>query len=174
MTAASVWNLEIDLHAYAMDPPCPLPEVDDSELCLYRGRTVNILRRYLRLSMETGRLPSLLGNLHFRARVSNYPLKTFEDAVIFVLDVEHCLREQDDFSQELLARIVLQEYTPEDAARMLQCSVRSVERRLPEALDELTKTLLFRGILSRSKISPTSCQGSKNGYFPPSPWKDDE
>ncbi len=172
MTSASTWNLE--LQAYAVDPPCPPPEVDDSELCLYRGRTVNILRRYLRLSMETGRLPSLLGNLHFRARVSSYPLKTFEDAVIFVLDVERCLREQDGFSQELLARVILQEYTPEEAARMLQCGVRSIERRLPEALDEMTKTLLYRGILSRSKISPRPCQGGKNGYFLPSPWKDDE
>jgi hypothetical protein len=172
MTGACAWNLE--LQAYAMDSPCPSPEVDDSELCLYRGRTVNILRRYLRLSMETGRLPSLLGNLHFRARVSSYPLKTFEDAVIFALDVERCLLCLDDFSQELLARVVLQEYSLEETARMLQCGVRSVERRLPEVLDELTKTLLRRGILSRSKISPTSCQGAKNGYFPASDWKEEE
>jgi len=37
-------------------------------------------------------------------------MASFEDAVIFVHDVEHCLEELDEFSQKLIAKIVLQEY----------------------------------------------------------------
>src|SRR5689334_1903147 len=35
---------------------------------IYRGRTVAMLRRYMRYSIETGRLPSLLGREFFRAK----------------------------------------------------------------------------------------------------------
>lgn len=38
----------------------------------YRGRTVAMLRRYMRYSIETGRLPSLLGREFFRAKVTSY------------------------------------------------------------------------------------------------------
>jgi hypothetical protein len=61
------------------------------DLWLYRERTVALLKRYLRLSVEVGRLPSLLGREFFRARVTSYRMASFEDAVIFVHDVEHCL-----------------------------------------------------------------------------------
>ncbi len=176
----------VDLQAFAMDPDAPeisvtdvqaetapgyslnsppCPEPDEAELCLYRKRTVHILKRYFNLSMETGRLPSVLGNLHFRARVSAYPTHTFEDNVIFVLDVERCLHELDTFSQELIGCVILQEYTPEDVARRLQCSVRSIERRVPEALDELSKEFLCRGILRRSTSGSESCQEAKNSNF---------
>ncbi len=175
MTAASTWSLE--LLAYAMDPhainppPPPRPEKHPDQeiaLCLYRRRTVKILHRYRALSIEIGRLHSSMGNLTFRARISSYPLTTFEDTAIFVFDVERCLRELDGFSQEIITRVVLQGYTPEATARILQCGWRTVYRKLPEALDEMTKNLLQRGILARSKISPKSCQGGKNGVFPTS------
>ena len=41
----------------------------ESELWIYRDRTTAMLRRYFRLSVELGRLPSLLGREFFsRAR----------------------------------------------------------------------------------------------------------
>jgi hypothetical protein len=58
----------------------------------YRGRAVAMLRRYMRYSIETGRLPSLLGREFFRAKVTSYTVSTFEDRVIFVHDMEKCLR----------------------------------------------------------------------------------
>ncbi|HKU24448.1 MAG TPA: hypothetical protein VJQ54_03195, partial [Candidatus Sulfotelmatobacter sp.] len=58
---------------------------------IYRGRTVGMLRRYMRYSIETGRLPSLLGREFFRAKVTSYTVVTFEDRVIFVHDMERCL-----------------------------------------------------------------------------------
>jgi hypothetical protein len=54
------------------------------DLWLYRDRTVGLLKRYLRYSVEVGRLPSLLGREFFRTRVTSYHAGTFEDAVIFV------------------------------------------------------------------------------------------
>ena len=43
----------------------------------YRGRVVAMLRRYMRYSIETGRLPSLLGREFFRAKVTSYTVVTF-------------------------------------------------------------------------------------------------
>ena len=42
----------------------------DPDLWLYRERTLGMLRRYQRLSVEVGRLPSLLGREFFRTRVT--------------------------------------------------------------------------------------------------------
>jgi hypothetical protein len=52
------------------------------DLWLYRERTVGMLRRYLRISIEVGRLPSLLGREFFRIRVTSYRVSTFEDAFL--------------------------------------------------------------------------------------------
>ena len=60
----------------------------EAELWLYRDRTMGLLRRYRRISIEVGRLPSLLGRELFRTRVSSYHVTSFEEAVIFVRDVE--------------------------------------------------------------------------------------
>jgi len=179
MTSAGLWNMELQAHADdlpwdRLDYEEQEAEGEDTEICLYRGRTVNVLKRYLRLSIQTGRLPSLLGGLHFRARNSSYTLHTFEDAVIFVLDVERSLQELDRSSQEVIARVILQEYTVEQVARRMHCRGRTIERRLQDAVDELTKHLLERGILARSKISPKSCQEAKSGNFPLTDWKEGE
>ena len=107
----------------------------------------------------------MLGGMGFRARISSYPLHTFEDAVIFVFDVERCLGELDKYEYEVLARVILRGEHSEQAAREIHCTSRSVYRTLPETLDKLTKKFLRREILSRSKISPKSCQGVKNGIF---------
>ena len=69
-----------------------------------------MLRRYMRYSIETGRLPSLLGREFFRAKVTSYTVVTFEDRVIFVHDMEKCLDRLDDFSRQLIARHILQEH----------------------------------------------------------------
>jgi len=52
----------------------------------YRGRTMALLRRYFRMSLDIGRLPSLLGREFFRARVTSYRVHSFEDVVILVHD----------------------------------------------------------------------------------------
>jgi DNA-directed RNA polymerase specialized sigma24 family protein len=138
----------------------------DPDLWLYRERTVGMLRRYLRISIEVGRLPSLLGREFFRTRVTSYRVSTFEDAVIFVHDVERSLDRLDAFERKLIGRIVLQEYTQEEAARLLQCGRRTVGRRFPEALDRLSEDFLAGGLLTRLPATDSSrrkpCQGGEN------------
>ncbi|HVO79968.1 MAG TPA: hypothetical protein VMT28_04520 [Terriglobales bacterium] len=150
----------------------------DPDLWLYRDRTVALLRRYLRLSVEVGRLPSLLGRESFRARVTSYRVSTFEDAVIFVHDVERSLERLDRFDQELIAKIALQEYSHEETAQMLGCWRRTVGRRYPEALDELSRVFLEGGLLNRlADAEPRgteSCQGGKSGEIGVSDWEDAE
>ena len=71
--------------------PAPRPWLGQTEMDMwpYRDRTVALLRRYARASVEVGRLPSLLGREYFRAKVSSYPMTSFEDIVIFVHDMDN-------------------------------------------------------------------------------------
>src|SRR2546425_12524226 len=59
----------------------------EAELWLYRDRTMGLLRRYRRISIEVGRLPSLLGRELFRTKISSYHGARFEEAVIFVVAI---------------------------------------------------------------------------------------
>ena len=132
----------------------------EQERRIYRRRTVAMLRRYMRYSIETGRLPSLLGREWFRAKVTSYSVVTFEDRVIFVHDMEKCLEQLDEFSRELIARYILQEHDQVATARLLHCTDRTVRNCIPIALDLLTEILLEAGLLERIESSGrNSCQG---------------
>ncbi len=115
---------------------------DVGGLAFYRKYTEQFLRRYMWTSMQMGRSPSVLGNLVFRGKASHTGLRNFEDAIIFVHDVESCLKKLDDGGRELIARIALQEYTQGEVAVMLGASVRTIMRRYAETLDRLTEILL--------------------------------
>lgn len=127
---------------------------------IYRARTVTMLRRYMRYSIETGRLPSLLGREFFRAKVTVYIVVTFEDRVIFVHDMETCLNQLDEFLRQIIARHILQEHDQEATARLLGCAERTVRSYVPIALDLMTEILLDVGLLERIvPIREKSCQG---------------
>ena len=149
-------EMAMDMAEAAAAPPI------DPELWLYRERTVGLLKRYFRISIEVGRLPSLLGRELFRSRVTAYRMSSFEDAVIFVHDVEKSLEHLDAFERELIAKIVLQEYSHEETARIMGCWRRTVGRRFPETLDRLSEIFLQGGLLARmpmAKKKPVrSCQ----------------
>ncbi len=135
----------------------PAPRVDPKpakvqsrpavSLGFYRKHTESLLRRYLYASMQVGRAPSILGDPVARGWASSRPVRTFEDAVIFVLDIENCLSQLGSLDRELLSRVVLQEYTQVEAAAMLGMSVRTVSNRFPLALDRLTEKLLEASLL---------------------------
>jgi DNA-directed RNA polymerase specialized sigma24 family protein len=97
--------------------------------------------------MQVGRAPSILGDPVARGWVSSRPVRTFEDAVIFVLDVESCLNKLGALDRQMLSRIVLQEYTQAEAAVLLGMSVRTISYKFPKALDRLTEKLLETGLL---------------------------
>ena len=120
------------------------------ELAFYRKYTEGMLRRYVRLSMEAGKVPSLIGQEMFRGRVTNYAVHSFEDVVIFVHDVEKCLARLDDAQQLLIRRIGLQEFTQGETAALTGLSIRTVNRRYSEALDRLTEIFLKLELLRPS------------------------
>ena len=118
-----------------------------ASLGFYRKHTESLLRRYLYASMQVGRAPNILGDPIARGWCSSRPIRTFEDAVIFVLDVERCLNKLGTLDRMLLSRIVLQEYTQAEAASLLGMAARTVSYKFPKALDRLTEKLLDSGLL---------------------------
>jgi hypothetical protein len=129
--------------------PTPQAEAVEPEISLafYRKHTENMLRRYLYASMLVGRTPSMLGDPVARGWASSRPVRTFEDAVIFVLDVERCLDRLSSLDRDMICRIVLQEYTQAEAASMLGMCVRTISYKFPRALDRLTRKLLDADLL---------------------------
>jgi len=147
----------------------------ERERKIYRKRTVTMLQRYMRYSIETGRLPSLLGREFFRAKVTSYTVVTFEDRVIFVHDMERCLEKLDEFSQQLIARHILQEHDRWATARLLNCNEKTVRRLTPMALDMLSEILLDVGLLERiDATSRNPCQGGLEADFSVSACEDDK
>lgn len=173
MMAAQAWSLM----AHTETPAGVLLGETQMDLGPYRGRTIAMLRRYVRASVEVGRLPSLLGRECFRARVTSYRLESFEDIVIFVHDMEQAINKLGPLEQRLLAMNVVEEYTQGEIALLLGCTKRWIEFRVPEAIDDLTRILLESGLMNRmaqSEMHPKTCQGGENGVFSVSDSNDDE
>jgi hypothetical protein len=127
--------------------PATKSPAPDSGLAFYRKHTESLLRRYLYASMQVGRTPSILGEPIARGWATSRPVRTFEDAIIFVLDVERCLNQLGSLDRQMLSRIVLQEYTQTETAALLGMCVRTVSYKFPQAVDRLTEKLLATGLL---------------------------
>lgn len=112
------------------------------EVAFYRKYTEALLRRYMKMSLQMGRVPSVLGIDPNRGRVSSYRVSSFDDAVIFVVDVEKCLKKVSGKAQSVLVRVALQEYTVLEAAKMLGVTEKTVIQHYRQGLDELTEILL--------------------------------
>ena len=121
------------------------------EVAFYRKYTEAMLRRYLKLSMESGRVPSLLGRELFRGHVTSYKVRSFEDVVIFCHDVERCLQGLSVREKELVKRVALQEYSQAEAAAALGISVRTCVLQYRRTLDQLTNEFLRVGMLDPQK-----------------------
>jgi hypothetical protein len=158
---------------YAAETPAP------PDLGIFRDRTCGLLRRYAIISLEAGRLPSLLGRELIRSR-SDTRVPSFEDAVIFIHDVERCLNHLEPWQRRLIACIVFQNYSQREAARALHCTPRTVRNRFPEAVDELTRLFVERGLLRFLIIAPSaagapeSCQEGQSEENPASEWQESE
>ena len=165
MTVPRVWQLMAETDELGAAPWLGEREMD---LWPYRDRTVAILKRYARSSVEVGRLPSLLGREFFRSKVTSYSLASFEDIVIFVHDVERALERLDPFQGKLIAMNVLEEYSRPEVARLVGCPLRTVERVVPEALDRLSQLFLEGGLI-KELVTGTrgakSCQEGKHCNF---------
>ena len=132
--------------------------VPKAELGFYRKYTETLLRRYVQMSMEAGRVPSMLGRSVLGGRASSYRIHGFDDAVNFRLDVERCLLRLTDEEREVIRRVTMQEYTQAEAAALLGICLRTCVQRYGRSLDRLTGILLemrllepFKG-LSRGRV----------------------
>jgi len=76
-------------------------------------------------------------------------MRSFEDTMVFVTDMEHTLDKLDIFDRRLIAMYVLEECRGGEVARVLGCSERTGERLFHEAIDRLSKSLLIRGLLEK-------------------------
>lgn len=142
-------------------PPSVLFGETETDMWPYRRRTVALLRRYARCSIEVGRIPSLLGREFFRSRVTSYTMRNFEEVVIFVTDMEQAVDKLQPIEKKLIAMNTLEEYTQDEIARLISCNVRTVRRLLQDALDQLSRILLAGGLMERL-AGQESCQEGKN------------
>jgi hypothetical protein len=141
----AVANLRPDRRPAAEPEENPLAP----QMAFYRKYTEAMLQRYVRMSMEAGKAPSLLGQEMFRGRVTSYRVRSFEDVVIFLHDVEKSLEKLDLEQQDLIWRIGLQV--------LLGLPPRTVVRRYGMAIDRLTRIFLSVQMLEPLQ----SCQGGK-------------
>lgn len=120
------------------------------ELVACRPYTRALLRRYIRLAADLGRLPSILGGICFRPRYSGSRVRTFEDAVIFVHDVERAFDRVEAAHMEIIAGVILLDYSIPEVALRMGITVQRAERRYASAVDALSAVLLETGLLQRN------------------------
>ena len=129
---------------------------DLSEYSMFRAHSMKLLRHYLRLSLDYGRIPSVLGGEAMRARVSHTKMHTMEDETIFIHDMNRCLKQVlDEEEVRLIALIVFMDYTFEEAASMRKYSIRQTYRMFYDLMDRLTKAFFDREFLNREKLMGT-------------------
>ena len=112
-----------------------------------RTRTMALLHRFLRTAISVGRMPSLFGREIFRTTSQAGPQRAFEDSVLFVCDIEKCLRMLNPLEQRLIAYCVLENRSEWEASRAFHASQGFISRHLAHALDFLYLTFCQRGIL---------------------------
>ncbi|HUD22600.1 MAG TPA: sigma factor-like helix-turn-helix DNA-binding protein [Acidobacteriaceae bacterium] len=155
-----VWAIgtgQIGLMYPVEDPRRPV----EQQMAFYRKYTEAMLRRYVRMSMEAGKVPSLLGQEMFHGNVTSCRVESFDDVVIFLHDVGKCLERLDEEQQHLILRIALQQYTLGETAELMGLKPRTVVRRYGLAVDSLTRVFLGVKMLEPLKC----CQGGGSGYF---------
>lgn len=138
----------------AVQPQVPRARKDETpavEVRFYRKYTEALLRRYTQMTMEAGRVPSMMGRDILGGKASSYRIHGFDDAVNFRLDVDKCLRKLEKTERDVLRRVAMQEYTQAEAAPLLGISLRTCVERYGASLDRLTGILLEARLLEPFK-----------------------
>lgn len=129
----------------------PRPHLHVLRPDFYRKYTEALLRRYVRMSMEAGKVPSLIGQEMFRGKVTRYRVASFDDVVIFVADIDRCLQRLAEEHRIVLEHMALQQFTVRETAKLMHIPPMSVIRMYGPALDELTRIFLEARILEPIK-----------------------
>ncbi len=127
-------------------------EAPKIEVGFYRKYTEAMLRRYMQLTMEAGRVPSGIGRSVIGGKASSYRIHGFDDAVIFRLDMEKCLRRLEASELEVVRRVAMQEYTQAEAAALMGICLRTCVQRYGKSMDRLTNILLEARLLEPFKM----------------------
>ena len=147
----------------AAEPKRNRPRMVRPELAFYRSHTEGMLRRYISMSLESGRVPSLLGKEMFRGNVTSCQVHGFDDVVIFIHDMENCIARLDACEQRLIRRIAVQQFTLREVAEMVGNTRKTVLQQYNEAINRLTGILLDVRLLEPFADYQTSCQGGEQG-----------
>lgn len=125
----------------------PVQEPEEIELYFLRAHAHGLLRRYLYASMQPCRVGSTLRDPVGRGWVSSRPIMCFEDAAIFVHDMEKCIKALPSLDRDILNRVVIQEYTQTEAAVLLGMAARTMSYKFAAAMDRLTAKLIEAELL---------------------------
>jgi hypothetical protein len=125
---------------------------EEWEIPAYRRYTEALLRRYFRMALSMGSLPSALDRPGFQPASTFHRIGSFEDAVIFVRDMERCLEKMKERNLRLVAAIVMMDCTQAEAGRLLALSERHIARLYPEALDQMTRAFLAEGLMKPLRL----------------------
>ncbi len=155
-------------------PKTPMEPAFDPEpetIC-FRSQTIAIVRHFFEISCQMGRIPSIMGREFFRARVSHHALPSFEEQVVFVHDIESCLRKLHPHHAQMIAMVGLYGFSKEEVAAVLRRCRDWVNENYLEALDALTQIFLDAGVLSAARPDRKQWQMSetsrrRSGHLPP-------
>ncbi len=126
---------------------------DLSEYSIFRTHTLKLLQHYLRISLDYGRIPSVLGGQVTRARVSHTKMHSMEDDTIFIHDISRCLEQElKEEELRLMALIVFMDHTFDEAAAIQGYSLRQTYRMFYDLMDRLTRAFFDREFLNREKL----------------------
>src|SRR5215469_7736205 len=129
----------------------PSGEADDrsQDTVFYRARTIALLCRHLRYSLETGRLPCVLGREIFRAAVTSYSAATFEEPRALRPSCRKLFAAARSFLAAGSRRHRAAAARAQRATHLLHCSRSSVNSRPPRRAQQN-----FPGSGNYSRVSP--------------------
>lgn len=128
-------------------------EPEEIDLYFLRAHTHGLLRRFMYAALQPCRIGSTLRDPVSRGWVSSQPLLSFEDAAIFVYDMEKCIKSLPSLDRDILYRVVIQGYTQAEAALLLGMSTRTMSYKFPAAMDRLTKRLIEAELLLLPQVA---------------------
>jgi hypothetical protein len=122
------------------------------QLAFYRKYTETMLHRYMTMSLEAARVPSLMGRELFKGNVSHRRVTGFDDVVIYVHDVGKMIARLSPGLQHLVRRIAIQGYSQPETAALLGIGLRTVTRHYADALDQLTAMFIEADMLDALRL----------------------
>ena len=126
---------------------------DLSEYSMFRKHTLKLLRYYFKLSLDYGRIPSVLGGRATRARVSHKKMYSIEDETIFLHDMNRCMEQElSETELRIVALVVFMDHTFEQTGAILQYCEKQVRRIYPHAIDRLTRAFCERELLDSVEL----------------------